>query len=48
MAVRSPTLSVDDQDDYPLHEEDDVPEIPPHALTVRDMREAAGLHAGRR
>ena len=35
MAVRSPTLSVDDQDYYPLHEEDDVPEIPPHEERLR-------------
>jgi Uma2 family endonuclease len=43
MAVRSPTLSVDDQDYYPLHEEDDVPEIPPHELTVRDLRNVLSL-----
>ena len=43
MAVRSPTLSVDDQDYYPLHEEDDVPEIPPHEATVRDLRNVLSL-----
>jgi Uma2 family endonuclease len=43
MAVRSPTLSVDDQDYYPIHEEDDVPEIPPHEATVRDLRNILSL-----
>ena len=28
MAIRVPVLSVDDQEYYPLHEEDDVPETP--------------------
>ena len=40
MAVRSPTLSVDDQDYYPLHEEDDVPEIPPHRRRVTYLQNA--------
>jgi hypothetical protein len=39
MAVRAPTLSVDDQDYYPIHEEDDVPEIPPHEAAVRYLRD---------
>jgi Uma2 family endonuclease len=30
MAIPAPTLSVDDQEYYPLHEEDDVSETPPH------------------
>ena len=30
MAIRLPFLSVADQEYYPLHEEDDVPETPPH------------------
>jgi Uma2 family endonuclease len=36
-------LSVDDQDYYPLHEEDDVPEIPPHEATARYLRDAAAV-----
>src|SRR5438034_1678631 len=43
MAVQSPPLSVDDQEYYPLHEEDDVPEIPPHEATVRDLRNILSL-----
>jgi Uma2 family endonuclease len=43
MAVRAPALSVDDQDYYPLHEEDDLPEIPPHEATVRDLRNVLSL-----
>lgn len=43
MAVRTPTLSVDDQEYYPLHEEDDVPEVPPHEATVRDLRNILSL-----
>ena len=38
MAVRSPAFTPDDQEYHPLHEEDDVPEIPPHEATVRDLR----------
>jgi hypothetical protein len=34
MAIRMPVLSVDDQEYYPLHEEDDVPETPPHRQEV--------------
>jgi Uma2 family endonuclease len=30
----------DDQEFYPLHEEDDVPEIPPHEATARYLRDA--------
>jgi Uma2 family endonuclease len=30
----------DDQEFYPLHEEDDVPEIPPHEATTRYLRDA--------
>ena len=37
MAIRVPPLSVDDQDYYPLHEEDDVPETPPHRREVTDL-----------
>jgi Uma2 family endonuclease len=40
MAVRAPALSVDDQDYYPLHEEDDVPEIPPHRRRVTYLYDA--------
>src|SRR2546427_5582726 len=40
MAIRVPPLSVDDQDYYPLHEEDDVPETPPHEAAVRYARDA--------
>ena len=40
MAIKVPPLSVDDQDYYPLHEEDDVPEIPDHESTVRYARNA--------
>ena len=35
MAIKDPPFSVDDQEYYPLHEEDDVPEIPPHRRQVR-------------
>ena len=40
MAIRVPPLSVDDQDYYPLHEEDDLPETPPHEAAVRYARDA--------
>lgn len=40
MAVRAPTLSVDDQEYYPLHEEDDVREIPSHHRRVNDLYDA--------
>lgn len=40
MAVRVPPLSVDDQEYYPLHKEDDVPETPPHEAAVRYARSA--------
>jgi Uma2 family endonuclease len=40
MAVRVPPLSVDDQEYYPLHEEDDVPETPDHEATARYARNA--------
>src|SRR5438067_2312266 len=44
MAVRALTPEPwDDQDYYPLHEEDDVPEIPPHEATVRDLRNVFSL-----
>jgi Uma2 family endonuclease len=43
VTVQSPPLSVDDQDYYPLHEEDDLPEIPPHEATVRDLRNMLSL-----
>ena len=39
MATRVPALSVDDQEYYPLHEEDDVPETPPHEAAVRYARD---------
>jgi hypothetical protein len=41
MAIRVPPLSVDDQEFYPLHEEDDVPETLPHEAAVRYARDAA-------
>jgi Uma2 family endonuclease len=40
MATQAPTLSIDDQEYYPLHEEDDVPEIPDHEAHVRYARDA--------
>jgi Uma2 family endonuclease len=43
MAIRTPTLSVDDQEYYPLHEEDDVPETPPHEATARYVRDALAV-----
>jgi Uma2 family endonuclease len=45
MAVRIPLPDPwDDQDYYPLHEEDDVPENPPHEATARYLRDAAAAH----
>jgi Uma2 family endonuclease len=44
MAIKTPPLSVDDQDYYPLHEEDDVPETPDHESTVRYARDALIAH----
>jgi hypothetical protein len=35
MTTQAPTLSIDDQEYYPLHEADDVPEIPDHGAQVR-------------
>ena len=40
MAIPAPPLSVDDQEYYPLHQEDDVPETPPHEAAVRYARDA--------
>lgn len=40
MAIRTPPFSVDDQEYYPLHEEDDVPETPPHEVAARYARDA--------
>jgi Uma2 family endonuclease len=40
MAIRAPALTVDDQEYYPLHEEDDVPETPPHEAASRYARDA--------
>jgi Uma2 family endonuclease len=34
VAIKTPALSADDQEFYPLHEEDDVPETPPHREVV--------------
>jgi Uma2 family endonuclease len=36
--------AVDERDLYPLHEEDDVPEIPHHEQVVRYLRDAIGAH----
>jgi Uma2 family endonuclease len=44
MAIRTPRLSVDDQEYYPLHEEDDVPETPPHRREVTDLDGALHAH----
>ncbi len=44
MAVQSPPLSMDDQDYYPLHEEDDVHEIPPHRRWVTYLHDAFTVH----
>src|SRR6266571_2634002 len=40
VAIRVPPLSVDDQDYYPLHEENDLPETPPHEAAARYARDA--------
>jgi Uma2 family endonuclease len=40
MAIKIPPLSMDDQEYYPLHEEDDVPETTDHESTVRYARDA--------
>lgn len=40
MAIRTPPLSVDDQEYYPLHEKDDVPETPPHRRQTTDLANA--------
>ena len=47
VAIRVPPLSVDDQDYYPLHEEDDVPETPPHEAAVRYARDAVATETAR-
>ena len=44
MAIQTPPLSVDDQEYYPLHEEDDVPETPPHRRQVTDLDTALRAH----
>jgi hypothetical protein len=40
MAIRTPPLSVDDQEYYPLHEEEDVSETPPHRRQTTDLANA--------
>src|SRR4051812_19421488 len=40
VAIKSPALSADDQEFYPLHEEDDVPETVDHESAVRYARNA--------
>jgi len=40
VAIKAPPPSVDDQEYYPLHEEDDVPETPDHESAVRYARNA--------
>jgi Uma2 family endonuclease len=40
MTTPASVPSVTDRDQYPLHEEDDVPEIPPHERLVRYLRDA--------
>lgn len=38
MAIKAPTFTPDDQEYYPLHEEDDVPETVDHEATARYAR----------
>jgi Uma2 family endonuclease len=44
MVPQAPALPVDEQDLYPLHEEDDVPEIPRHERQTRELRDAISVH----
>jgi Uma2 family endonuclease len=44
MVIPAPTVSVDDQEYYPLHEEDDVPELPPHREWVTYAYNALRAH----
>src|SRR5207244_11097653 len=44
MAIQTPPLSVDDQEYYPLHEEDDLPETPPTRCQVTDLDPALRAH----
>jgi hypothetical protein len=52
MTTRAPVAALDDRELYPLHEEDDVPEIPFHRRQVRYLcrggsaRAAGGGSAG--
>src|SRR2546423_356639 len=39
MDTRAPTAFVDDRDQYPIHEEDDVPEITFHEKQTRYLRD---------
>jgi Uma2 family endonuclease len=43
VTTKAPPLSVDDQEYYPLHEEDDVPETPDHESAVRYARDALAV-----
>jgi Uma2 family endonuclease len=40
VAIKAPAFSPDDQEYYPLHEEDDVPETPPHREVVTYVYDA--------
>jgi Uma2 family endonuclease len=42
MSTPVPTKAVDEQKLYPVHEEDNVPEISPHEFAVRYLRDALG------
>jgi Uma2 family endonuclease len=44
MTTHLTPAAVDERDLYPLHEEDDVPEIPHHEQVVRYLRDAIGAH----
>lgn len=44
MTVPATPITADDQDFYPLHHEDDVPEIPDHELQNSDLRATLRAH----
>jgi Uma2 family endonuclease len=44
MTVPTPPVTVDDEEFYPLHQEDDVPEIPDHRTQHTDLGTALALY----
>jgi hypothetical protein len=44
VAIKAPPFSPDDQEYYPLHEEDNVPETPDHEVMTRFSSDGSSSH----